>query len=94
MRKDGEPAPEDAERLTLKIAAYSANSPSAPVRRHSVAFSDDAGSLDYARRHHSGPNHQGLGNHPIESPNETGHARLACRQRLGGLLRDYHRRAA
>jgi putative transposase len=49
---------------------------------------------EYVKHDHLERNHQGLGNKLIEPPGETGHGRVACRQRLGGLLRYYHRRAA
>src|SRR5262245_42549813 len=45
---------------------------------------------------HQERNHQGLGNQLIvplaEQPNYDGH--IACRERLGGLLKYYHRAAA
>jgi transposase InsO family protein len=45
---------------------------------------------------HRERNHQGLGNRIIEPGEEVGasEGRVACRQRLGGLLRYYYRRAA
>ena len=46
--------------------------------------------------YHQERNHQGLGNKIIE-PNEEvgrGHGEIECRERLGGLLRYYHRKAA
>ena len=40
-------------------------------------------------------NHQGLGNALLESfPNDVCGPRVECRERLGGLLRYYHRAAA
>jgi putative transposase len=39
-------------------------------------------------------NHRGLGNELVESVGEAGRGPLACRERLGGMLRYYHRRAA
>jgi len=39
-------------------------------------------------------NHQGLGNELIEQSSETGQGRVACRERLGGLLKHYYREAA
>jgi putative transposase len=49
---------------------------------------------EYVKHYHLERNHQGLGNELIEPPGETGHGRVACRQRLGGVLRYYHRWAA
>ena len=39
-------------------------------------------------------NHQGLGNELIERPAGEAHGRVHCRERLGGVLRHYYRRAA
>ena len=39
-------------------------------------------------------NHQGLGNELIEPLDEFGIGRVACRERFGGMLRHYYRRAA
>jgi|WetSurMetagenome_2_1015567.scaffolds.fasta_scaffold1358076_1 hypothetical protein len=39
-------------------------------------------------------NHQGLGNELIEPSGESGLGRVACRERLSGLLRYYYRKAA
>jgi putative transposase len=51
---------------------------------------------EFAAHYHYERNHQGLGNRLIvplaEPPNRDG--RIACRERLGGLLKYYHRRAA
>jgi transposase InsO family protein len=52
--------------------------------------------MEYEHYHHTERNHQGLGNQLIEPGAEVG-SRLgviACRQRLGGLLKYYYRRAA
>jgi transposase InsO family protein len=49
---------------------------------------------EYMKHYHLERNHQGLGNELIESPGETGRGRVACRERLGGLLRYYYRQAA
>jgi hypothetical protein len=49
---------------------------------------------EYVKHYHLERNHQGLGNEPIEPSSETGQGRVACRQRLGGLVRYYYRRAA
>jgi putative transposase len=51
---------------------------------------------DFLAHYHAERNHQGLGNRLIEPGDEvcstTG--KIACRQRLGGLLRYYYREAA
>jgi transposase InsO family protein len=51
---------------------------------------------EYVTHHHAERNHQGLGNMIIEPGDEVGrsHGEIACRERLGGLLRYYYRRAA
>jgi len=50
----------------------------------------------YLGHYHRERNHQGLGNKLIESGDEVDQARgdIECRERLGGLLRYYHRAAA
>ena len=50
----------------------------------------------YLAQYHRERNHQGLGNKLIESGDEVDQARgdIECRERLGGLLRYYHRAAA
>jgi hypothetical protein len=49
-----------------------------------------------AAQYHSERNHQGIGNQIIESGNEVGQAIgvIQCRERLGGMLKYYHRQAA
>jgi len=51
---------------------------------------------EFTAHYHHERNHQGLGNRlivPLAEPlNRDG--RIACRERLGGLLKYYHRRAA
>jgi transposase InsO family protein len=50
---------------------------------------------EYVEHYHGERNHQGLGNVLIEPGDEIGHpGDVACRERLGGLLNYYHRRAA
>jgi putative transposase len=49
---------------------------------------------EYVKHYHLERNHQGLRNDLIEPPGETGRGRVACRERLGGLLRYYYRLAA
>ncbi len=50
----------------------------------------------YLKHYHAERNHQGVGNKLIESGEEVGSVagKIACRQRLGGLLRYYYRDAA
>ena len=50
----------------------------------------------YLEHYHAERNHQGLGNHIIEPTDEVGRVDgpVECRERLGGLLRYYHRQAA
>jgi len=49
---------------------------------------------EYGKHYHLERNHQGLGNELIEPPETPGQGRLNCRERLGGMLRYYYRRAA
>ena len=51
---------------------------------------------EYLVHFHGERNHQGLANSIIESGDEVGEVdgEIECRERLGGLLRYYHRRAA
>ena len=51
---------------------------------------------EFVAHYHGERNHQGLGNELIESGAEVGRAEgdVACRNRLGGLLRYYYRQAA
>jgi len=50
----------------------------------------------YTDHYHQERNHQGVESRILEPGEEVGqrHGRIECRQRLGGLLRYYHRRAA
>ena len=51
---------------------------------------------EYAAHHHEERNHQGLGNRLIDPDQYVGsdHGRVLCRDRLGGMLRYYHRSVA
>ncbi len=50
----------------------------------------------FCEHYHHERNHQGLGNHLIDPGDEVGitEGAIACRERLGGLLRYYYRQAA
>lgn len=50
----------------------------------------------FLEHYHAERNHQGLANELIESGDEVGAVagRIECRERLGGLLKYYHRKAA
>ncbi len=50
----------------------------------------------YVAHYHRERNHQGLSNRLIEPEMEAGKksAEIFCRERLGGMLRYYHREAA
>ena len=52
--------------------------------------------VQYLGYDHTERNHQGLGNGIIEASREVGQVdgKIECRERLGGLLRYYHRAAA
>ena len=49
---------------------------------------------DYTEHYLGERNHQGLGNELIERPMLEVHGRVQCRERLGGVLKYYYRRAA
>lgn len=51
---------------------------------------------EYAEHYHAERNHQGLENQLIDPGDEVGDTAgsIECHERLGGLLRYYHRRAA
>ena len=50
----------------------------------------------FLAHYHAERNHQGLGNRILEPGDEVGRHEgdIECRERLGGMLRYYHRRAA
>jgi transposase InsO family protein len=50
----------------------------------------------YLEHYHAERNHQGVANQILEAGNEVGRSdgKIECRERLGGLLRYYHRQAA
>jgi putative transposase len=52
--------------------------------------------ITYAEHYHRERNHQGVGNRILEPGKEVGqrHGQIECCQRLGRLLRYYHRRAS
>ena len=50
---------------------------------------------EYVEHYQAERNHQGLNNDLLEPGDEIVHtADIACRERLGGMLKYYHRRAA
>jgi len=51
---------------------------------------------EYVQHYHAERNHQGLDNELIEPSEDAAscHGRIECRERLGGMLKYYHRRAA
>ena len=50
---------------------------------------------EYVTHYHAERNHQGLEGRLIEPPaNAAGAGQIVCRERIGGLLRFYHRQAA
>jgi putative transposase len=52
--------------------------------------------VSYLAHYHAERNHQALDNRLIEPGGEVGHTigEVACRERLGGILRYYYRKAA
>ena len=55
-----------------------------------------AAAAEFLRHFHAERNHQGLGNRLIEPGEEAGRTtgKMVCRERLGGMLRCYYRKAA
>ena len=55
-----------------------------------------AATLSYIDHYHAERNHQGVGNQLLIPGNEVNRTagEVACRERLGGLLRYYYRKAA
>ena len=55
-----------------------------------------AATLSYIDHYHAERNHQGVGNQLLIPDNEVNRTagEVACRERLGGLLRYYYRKAA
>jgi hypothetical protein len=51
---------------------------------------------NFTEHYHTERNHQGLGNKIIAPDRDVGklEGEVVCRERLGGLLKYYHRRAA
>ena len=51
---------------------------------------------EYTEHYHVERNHQGLGNELIESPSQVPNTDgvVECRERLGGVLNYYYRKAA
>ena len=49
---------------------------------------------EYVKHYHLERNHQGLGNELSEPIGDPGRGRVTSRERLGGLLKYYYRRAA
>ena len=64
-------------------------------RRPSVVVLENA-VRENVEHYHAERNHQGLGNQLIEPGNEVGPVagKIECYERLGGILKYYHRRAA
>jgi transposase len=51
---------------------------------------------EYVQHYHGERNHQGLSNHLVDPDQDVGAVagKIECRERLGGMLKYYHRRAA
>jgi len=51
---------------------------------------------EYVEHYNAERNHQGLGNELIEPSDDAASTdgKIECRERLGGMLKYYHRRAA
>ena len=50
---------------------------------------------EYVEHYHAERNHQGLGNELIQPvDDEVVVGKIECRERLGGIMKYYHRRAA
>lgn len=48
---------------------------------------------EYPAHYHRERNHQGIGNELVEAVDLAGVGDVRCRERLGGLLKYYHRAA-
>ena len=61
-----------------------------------VQRSLERGVTNFVQHYHAERNHQGLSNHLIDPEKGVGAVagKIECRERLGGLLKYYHRRAA
>ena len=49
---------------------------------------------EYAEHYHDERSHQGIGNEIVSRPRAQNEGDVQTRERLGGLLKYYHRRAA
>ncbi len=49
---------------------------------------------EYAAHYHDERSHQGIGNEIVSGAKDQGEGVVETRERLGGLLKYYHRRAA
>ena len=51
---------------------------------------------EYVKHYHGERNHQGLSNHLVDPDQDVGAVagKIECSERLGGMLKSYHRRAA
>ena len=66
---------------------------------HSIFFGErplQAAAVSFLAHYHAERNHQGLDNRLIDPGEEVGRTagEVECRERLGGILRYYHRKAA
>jgi len=59
-------------------------------------FATHCAVADFLAHYHQERNHQGLNNQLLQAGNEVGRIAgdVACRERLGGMLRYYYRQAA
>ncbi len=49
---------------------------------------------EYVEHYHAERAHQGIGNRRIHGVDSTGHGKVVVHERIGGLLKHYHSRAA
>ena len=68
----------------------------APIPSADTVWSLENAVREYVEHYHAERNHQGLDNELIEPVNDSDSVadRIECRERLGGMFKYYHRRAA
>jgi transposase InsO family protein len=98
-QSDGEPVvlPRESPNLNSQLEKYFGSLKSRCLSR--MIFlgkqSLERAVREYVEHHHRERNHQGLGNRLIDPGEQVGApgGKVACSERLGGLLRNYHRSA-
>jgi len=93
LRKTGRPeTKQDIEQLIVRMAQDNPRWGYTRIRGVLRNLGHEVGRN--TMHYHFERNHQGLGNELIERQAGEAHGRVECRERLGGVLRYYYRRAA